>query len=150
MTNRVVMGNLPGGSSGLRVSRPGYDVLTHPVEPRGLAFDSGWTSALKVFMSGSVSVPSTTSAFQYVTVGFGTTFSAPPICLVWCTNPTGTYAWANSNNFMDQTMVGFSGWTNESVYSACKISTSSMRFLRFSTDTNYGAYVARYVVLVDQ
>lgn len=40
MVNRVLLGALPDGSLGLRVSRPGYDVSTEPLGSSGISFDS--------------------------------------------------------------------------------------------------------------
>lgn len=43
MTNRVLLGTLGGGSFGLRVSRPGYDVGAEPLGSKNIAFDSRLT-----------------------------------------------------------------------------------------------------------
>lgn len=40
MADRVLLGRLPDGSYGLRVSRPGYSVQGEPLGSQGIAFDS--------------------------------------------------------------------------------------------------------------
>lgn len=148
MANRVVVGPLPGGGVGLRVARPGYNVLDAGIAPRGIAFDSGWARTLKVFASGTVSVPVATGFPQYTAVSFGTTFAAPPVCLAWITNPTGDFAVSGQVKFLDQSVVGFStGWTDEAIYAGCKISTTQIEFLRFFQNTEVGPYTARYIIL---
>lgn len=147
MVQRVVYGALPGGGYGLRVSRPGFDVLNPSLPPSQLSFDSGWDRTLKVFMSGSVAVPVATGAFQYTTVNFGRTFSTPPVCLAWVTNASGSFEDPNRVTFMDQSSIGFSSdWTNDPIYPACRIYTDRIEFLR-RFNTGLGAYTARYVVL---
>jgi len=89
VTNRVVMGPLPGGGSGLRVSRPGNDVLDTNLTGKQLAFDSRWPTTARVHMAGTVNPAS--SGTQ--TVGFGTTFANIPPAFVWSKHPT-TGVWS--------------------------------------------------------
>lgn len=81
MANRVVLGALPGGGQGLRVSRPGYNVLDTSLSPKQLAFDSRWPAALRVHMAGSASFGAT--------VYFGRSFAAPPLVVVAYTTNVG-------------------------------------------------------------
>lgn len=80
MVNRVVAGPLPGGGVGLRVSRPGYNALDAGIAPKGIAFDSRWTRAERVLLTGSVDL-SAVFPIAYHTVSFGVTLSAPPTVL---------------------------------------------------------------------
>ena len=54
MIARVVIGDLGGGSIGMRSSLPGYDVLTRGPsdDTQFLSFSSNWTSSLKVLQTG--------------------------------------------------------------------------------------------------
>lgn len=76
MANRVVMGDLPGGGQGLRVSTPGQNALNSNLNGRFVSFDTRWLGACRIFRTGSVTIGANGSS----TVNFGTTFaSAPPV-----------------------------------------------------------------------
>ncbi|MBC2806646.1 hypothetical protein C3Y94_026190 [Rhizobium ruizarguesonis] len=70
MANRVLL-----NTSGLKVSEPGFDVLT--AGNANLQFSSDW-SALTLLLAGGVNVPASTSQ----TVFFGRTFIRTPIAIV--------------------------------------------------------------------
>lgn len=78
MVNRVVLGALPGGGVGLRVSRPGFDVLNTALTGKQIAFDSRWAASGRVVTMGAVSVPNTDSA---TTVNFGVTLPSVPVVI---------------------------------------------------------------------
>jgi hypothetical protein len=40
MSNRLLIGQLPDGQMGIRVSKPGFDVLAEPLGSANIAFDS--------------------------------------------------------------------------------------------------------------
>lgn len=63
MTRRVILGNLGGGTFGLRVSLPGQDV----VSGGELSFDSGWTDIVKYIQVG---VATKTADFSFTDVFF--------------------------------------------------------------------------------
>ena len=72
MTNRVLIGPLPGGGQmGIRVSRPGYDALSASLQPKQVAFDSRWNRAGRVHMTGKVTGDTT--------IYFGKTFAVCPL-----------------------------------------------------------------------
>lgn len=75
MVNRFVI----SPTNGVRLSRPGYDVLTCADENL-LISDKG--SAFNVYMMGSVSVPGYTNSSTFTTINYGTSFSSLP--LVFC------------------------------------------------------------------
>ncbi len=75
MANRVVMGELPGGGIGLRVSRPGINVLSTGLNPNQLAFDSAWPNTMRVVTSGNRSIGSAPGS---VTVNYGESVSGIP------------------------------------------------------------------------
>lgn len=82
MANRVVHGALPGGGFGLRVSRPGYNVLDAGLTGKQLAFDSRWGAAARLFLNGKVTL-SSVFPVAYHTVSFGATFaSVPPVIIM--------------------------------------------------------------------
>lgn len=83
MTNRVVIGALPGGGTGIRVSRPGNNVLSTTLTGKQLAFDSRWTSAARVLLAGSVTLTGVAYPGAYTTINFGTTFATTPPCFVF-------------------------------------------------------------------
>jgi hypothetical protein len=70
MANRVLL-----NANGMKVSEPGFDVLT--AGNANLQFSSDW-SALSLLLAGSVSIPANGSQ----TVFFGRTFTRLPIAIV--------------------------------------------------------------------
>lgn len=51
MTNRLVLGAIDD-TYGLRISRPGFDVMYSGLAPEQLAFDSRWNTMGRVYYSG--------------------------------------------------------------------------------------------------
>jgi hypothetical protein len=90
MTNRVLLGPLGGGSFGLKVSRPGYDVLGSIADEQ-LAFDSRWIGAMRLKASGSF-----TGTGSSQVVMFGVTLAAPPLLFLYY-KQSGAY-WSQSYN----------------------------------------------------
>jgi hypothetical protein len=80
MANRVVFGELPGGGLGLRVSRPGYNVLDSALRDEKIAFDSRWPAAMRLIKSGSANTSG--SAGVGATIMFGLTLAVEPMCFV--------------------------------------------------------------------
>lgn len=76
MTKRIALGALNGGSFGLRVSQPGYDVTTlNPQnvvsDNQNLIFNSDWASVLPLVASGSVALGAGASeTVSYDDLGF--------------------------------------------------------------------------------
>lgn len=83
MTNRVVVGPLPGGGAGIRVSRPGYNALDPNLQPKQVAFDSRWNRAGRVHMTGVVTGDTT--------IYFGKTFPICPLVYLVFTDAQGRY-----------------------------------------------------------
>lgn len=88
MTNRVLIGSLPGGDKGILVSRPGFDVTSGSLTPAQKSFDSRWLQSARILTSGSVAVPAATAFPQFVTVSFTAQTSAPPVIL-YRSSPSG-------------------------------------------------------------
>lgn len=80
------MGPLPGGGQGLRVSRPGNDVLDTGLTTKQLAFDSRWPATARVHMTGDLTITS-----GYTTVNFGVTFPSIPPVFSWHKTATGVF-----------------------------------------------------------
>lgn len=55
---RILLGAFPegGGKFGLRVSQPGYNVASNPVDNEQLIFNSDWPAVLPIHQIGQVSV----------------------------------------------------------------------------------------------
>jgi len=64
VTRRVLIGKFPDGGSGIRISQPGYDVESNPVDNEKLHFNSDWQSTSLIHATGSITCPfnATTSA----------------------------------------------------------------------------------------
>jgi hypothetical protein len=60
VTRRAIIGNISGSIYGLKVSRPGYDVVTcDPDDPLQTSFYSEWSDVVKVLDGGYASSNST-------------------------------------------------------------------------------------------
>jgi hypothetical protein len=70
MTNRVLLGKFPDGNYGLRISDPGYDVSSNPVNNERLIFNSDWSAILPVYQIGTVSVNNSTTTVNYTDLGY--------------------------------------------------------------------------------
>lgn len=79
MTNRVILGALPGGGYGLRVSRPGYDVTNAGLAPSALSFDSSWLKTARVHTQGSVYVPAEPSGLAWTSTYFTAVSPLPAV-----------------------------------------------------------------------
>lgn len=91
MVSRVVLGALPGGGRGLRVSRPGFNVMDTGLSGKQLAFDSRWTSAARVFLNGTITLGVVTP-ISYFTLPFGTVFPVSPPVIV-LQRPVSSASW---------------------------------------------------------
>lgn len=94
MANRIVLGELPGGGHGLRVSKPGSNVLSTGLQGRDVAFDSRWLGSSQLVTMGSVAVPVTGST----TVNFGVTLPTPPTVLAMIRIGASQYRTAGLEN----------------------------------------------------
>ena len=74
MANRVEM-----GPNGLRISKPGFNVLTQPEIGKNVAFDTRWAASSMIVTAGTVALSSSTSA---VTINYGVTLPTIPVVLV--------------------------------------------------------------------
>lgn len=74
MANRVVLGAFDG-TYVLRVSRPGFNVLSTGLTRSQLSFDSRWPETGNELLSGSFSINTSNT----VTINFGTTLADVPI-----------------------------------------------------------------------
>ncbi len=95
MANRLVLGALPGGGQGLRVSTPGNNVLSTGLQGRNVAFDSRWLGSSRIVTMGSSSIPASGST----TVNFGVTLPEPPTVIAMTrSTSTGRYVVAGYGN----------------------------------------------------
>lgn len=121
MARRVALGALPGGGRGLRVSRPGFDVLDPALTGQQLAFDSRWPTAARLHMEGSVVCGPAGNITTYTTIGFGIDFGVLPPVLVQMNNGNG---WQST----DWNYNGGSWQAAGGAIEACRIFTSYMQF----------------------
>ena len=115
MANRVVLGAFDG-THVLRVSRPGFNVLSTGLTPKQLAFDSRWQESGNVFMSGNFSAPATGS---WLTIPFGTTFNTPPLVLLRIIGDGPRYLPSLSQVDL---------WVNTSEHNSILINTSNFQY----------------------
>lgn len=117
MANRVVLGAFDG-TYVLRVSRPGFNVLSTGLTTNQLAFDSRWSDTGLEFMSGNFTADNSGS----VTINYGTTFATPPTVIFRIIGDGGAYKTTDSN------------WTLEPAtgVSNVNVNTSSFTFTKGS------------------
>jgi|688.fasta_scaffold13803_6 hypothetical protein len=70
MTKRVLIGKFPDGGYGMRVSEPGYDVTSNPVNNERLVFSSDWQSLLPIHAVGTISVNNSTASANFADLGY--------------------------------------------------------------------------------
>lgn len=70
MVKRVLIGQFPDGGYGIRVSQPGYDVTSNPVDNEKLIFNSDWQSALPVHAVGTIAVNNNTVTQTFADLGY--------------------------------------------------------------------------------
>lgn len=70
MVARVLLGHLPDGHYGLRVSEPGYNVASNPVDDEKLYFSSDWPALLPIHVVGYASLNNQTVDISYPDLGF--------------------------------------------------------------------------------
>lgn len=121
MVSRVVLGALPGGGYGLRVSRPGFDVLNSGLSGQQLSFDSRWPTSARLHMQGSIVCSPAGNITTYSTVAFGIDFGVLPPVLVQMNNGNG---WQST----DWNYNGGSWQAGGGGIEACRIFTSYMQF----------------------
>lgn len=70
MVKRILIGQLPDGGYGMRVSQPGYDVTSNPVDNEKLIFSSDWQSLLPVHATGTITVNNSTVTQNFTNLGY--------------------------------------------------------------------------------
>lgn len=105
MANRIVIGQMPDGSFGVRVSQAGYDVLSNPVDNEKLIFNSDWGSTVPLYLKGSYNKTSSETTLD--TISF-TSLGYVPVVLVslfdgsvdnWYSNMSETYNSGTSSTY---------------------------------------------------
>lgn len=107
MTNRVIVGALPGGGHGLRVSRPGHDVTNTGLTGQQLAFDSRWPATARMFLNGTVTL-GVIFPIAYTTVSFGTTFASVPPVIIMQRDTSGS-VWRTVDGSLNDTWTPSGG-----------------------------------------
>ena len=137
MVARVLLGKHPDGVYGLRVSEPGYDVLTNPLDPERMVFDSQWTALNPILLRGQATVSaSTSSAYATTTVNFGETLAYAPMFFALWTKDGTTWTRAITRRYA----------TNGAVVQPTTIALAYVdRIKFFNYDTTSGATI-NYIV----
>jgi hypothetical protein len=65
MVTRVLIGKHPDNTYGLKVSEPGYDVMTNPVDRQRMIFDSTWVALNPILYRGETYVGAGTSVTDF-------------------------------------------------------------------------------------
>lgn len=103
MANRVILGELPEGGAGFRVSKPGVNVLTVEDIGQNVSFDSRWSASSRIVVSGLVTVPASSTV---ITVNYGETLPSLPVVIASGRDRTLSTRWwpveywGNANDFI--------------------------------------------------
>lgn len=97
MTNRIVRGNIGGGNYGIRISRPGFDVLTEAFGSTGISLDSRITDMGTVVACGLILCDSGPISFP--------TMPYVPICHIERWDGTNLYSdhvqtWSSAHQWL--------------------------------------------------
>lgn len=137
MTNRVALGALPGGGFGLRVSRPGFNVLDTGLTGQQLAFDSRWSFAARIHMEGTFSVDRAGSFGVYSNLSLGLDFGVPPPVLAMVLRDGGQRQIDEGNNY----------WLADGSYAqSVRIFSSYLSFLHPQSPLEPFTRVYKYIV----
>ncbi len=139
MTNRVAFGAVGGGAFGLKVSKPGYDVLDSGTIDAKLAFDSSWTKAQRIYLSG-VYTATVNPSGVYGTVNFGATLSAVPTVLA-AVRDSASSVW----NPLEQVNTGWSNANIDGQFQAMLAYVDRIQFFRPITGNSR---IYSYIVLL--
>lgn len=71
MVDRILLGAFPDGGYGCRISKPGYDVKTNPVDNEQLIFSSDWAATMPIYLTGTILVPvDTDTTVTFTSLGY--------------------------------------------------------------------------------
>lgn len=96
MTKRVLIGAFPDGGYGLRVSQPGYDVTSNPVDNEKLVFNSDWVGLLPVHVTGTTTCNATTVSVPFPNLGY------IPFCAALINVGSGTQLYQTAQDFLNK------------------------------------------------
>ena len=143
-------------SSGLRVSKAGYDAST--ATGAELSLDTRSGKYFSIFLQGSIPLSSFTGAslggsnYQWTyTLNFGTTFAAPPIVALTCQDPIQTdgtcvtQVYANDQVAVVFGGVSFSYATGGGAATSSTTTSSSLTITVTKYDYTYNAPVPAFV-----
>lgn len=94
MVNRVLIGDYGGGTYGIRLSKPGFDVTT-ALDPERLAFDSSWKDGAVIYRVGTAVTGGASAEGNYLP--FGETLPAYPIVYFWYLRSSTVFQCSNEN-----------------------------------------------------
>lgn len=99
MTNRVRLGAFNAGGFGLRVSSPGYDVNTVPVDNTKLVFNSDWAEMATEFLTFSITVPPATPSTPQLTTVTYPDLGYVPFMIAQINTSSGLYLASSIDSF---------------------------------------------------
>lgn len=116
MTNRILIGPFGDGGFGVRVSQPGYDVTSNPVDNSKLIFNSDWQDVLSLATD---------------------TNGNPLIASINATSPSNVYTYTHSLNYIPfvAAFVNIDGQGWESYHSSNMLLTKSVDTLAAPSGT---------------
>ncbi len=104
MVKRVLIGKFPDGGYGLRVSKPGYDVTSNPVNNEQMVFNSDWPDILSIYTMGTLnSGGSYTHGLGYIPFvagfinAFGNWEKLMPTNALFSRQESTSYSWGNND-----------------------------------------------------
>lgn len=106
MAKRVLIGKFPDGGYGLRVSKPGYDVTSNPVNNEQMVFNSDWQDILSIYAMGTLnSGGSYTHGLGYIPFvagfinSFGNWEKLMPTNALFSRQESSSVSWGNNTTY---------------------------------------------------
>lgn len=153
MVQRVLIGKFPDGGYGVRVSEPGYDVTSNPVDNARLTFSSDWAEVLPVLHRGSFSITNTQFAIKVADypypgyIPFGRFFLFEPAVVnggtLGTTNIPAGWTFKRGSRFFASTAISFTAAEWEDTPPTAPALGHAVSYLRFEVrpDGIYAAYL---------
>lgn len=131
---RILIGKIPGATYGVRISEPGYDAASNPVDDERLLFNSDWTEVLPIHQIGSFVHRTTADQGSDVvqTVSFSGLGFVPFVDFMVQANgdalPSGSDIWPSGRWYDRKTLLG----SGEIYYWRPLASGDSIAYLRLN------------------
>lgn len=110
---RILLGKLPSGNNGLRISQSGYDVGTEPIDNERLIFSSEWPEAIPIYMQGFGRFYQGSGSPTVATVAFPSLGYVPYVEFIFrspADTPSNQSSWPDTTKYYPRTAINLATW----------------------------------------